>query len=337
MDIRKNVSLKPYNTFGIDLPASEFLEVDSVETLQKILKIREGQEIFVLSGGSNLLLTAPLKTLVLYINMGGKEILDEDGQTTIIRAMAGENWHDLVLWCLDRGLGGIENLALIPGKCGTAPIQNIGAYGVELRDVFHACEAVEVATGALRRFSAEDCAFGYRDSFFKQEGKGKYIITSLELKLTRRDHRLSTSYGAIRDELDQRGITTPAPRDVAEAVISIRRSKLPDPAVLGNSGSFFKNPVISAEQYEALKEQYPGLPGYPQQEGGVKVPAGWLIEKSGFKGFRSGDAGVHEKQALVLVNYGQASGGELLQLSLRIREKILDTYGIALYPEVNII
>jgi UDP-N-acetylmuramate dehydrogenase len=337
MDIRKNVSLKPYNTFGIDLPAAEFLEIDSVERLQHILKLRKGNELFVLSGGSNLLLTAPLQALVLYIDIPGKEILHEDGQTAVIRAMAGENWHELVLWSLEMGLGGIENLALIPGKCGTAPIQNIGAYGVELKDVFHACEAVEVATGATRRFSAEDCAFGYRDSFFKQEGRGKYIITSIELTLTRKDHKLSTGYGAIKGELDSRGISDPTPGDVAEAVIAIRRSKLPDPRVLGNSGSFFKNPVLSAREYDALKVRFPELPGYRQAGEQVKVPAGWLIEKCGFKGYRDGDAGVHEKQALVLVNYGAASGAEILKLSRLIQQTVRETFGVVLIPEVNII
>ncbi len=337
MHIRKNVSLKPYNTFGIDLPAAEFVEIDSIGTLRNILKSSRGKELFILSGGSNLLLTEPLEALVLYINIPGKEILWEEGQTVVIRAVAGETWHELVLWSLEMGLGGIENLALIPGKCGTAPIQNIGAYGVELKDVFHACEALEVATGALHQFSAADCAFGYRDSFFKQEGRGKYIITSIELKLTREDHRLSTGYGAIKGELDRRGITDPTPADVARAVIAIRQSKLPDPRVLGNSGSFFKNPVISAGQYEALKARFPELPGYPQAGDQVKVPAGWLIEKSGFKGFRDGDAGVHEKQALVLVNYGTASGAEILGLSRRIQERIQETFGIGLIPEVNII
>lgn len=337
MDILKNVSLKPYNTFGIDLPAAEFLEIDSLETLQRALKLEEHPRRFVLSGGSNLLLTAPLEALVLYINIPGKEVLTEDGDTVFIRAMAGENWHELVLWSLQKGFGGLENLALIPGKCGTTPIQNIGAYGVELKDVFHACEAVEIATGILHRFSAADCRFGYRDSFFKQEGKGKYIIVSVELKLSRANHRLSTDYGAIQGELKRRGIDRPKPMDVAEAVIAIRQSKLPDPKVLGNSGSFFKNPVIPNAQYDTLKAQFPELPGYPQEGGRTKVPAGWLIEKCGFKGSRKGDAGVHEKQALVLVNYGKASGKELLDLARSIQQAVQNTFGIALMPEVNII
>ena len=337
MEIQKNVSLKPYNTFGIDLPAQEFLEIESVTTLQQVLQLANRPEFFVLSGGSNLLLTAPLKALVLYMNIQGKEILKDDGQTVIVQAMAGENWHELVMWSLSMGLGGLENLALIPGKCGTTPIQNIGAYGVELKDVFYACEALEIATGRIRRFTPEECNFGYRDSFFKREGKGAYIITSIALRLSKTNHKLSTSYGAIQSELSQRGIENPTPLDVAEAVIAIRQSKLPDPKVLGNSGSFFKNPVISTTEYTALKNRFPELPGYPQKDEMTKVPAGWLIEKCGFKGYRKGDAGVHVKQALVLVNYGTASGQELLELAQSIQDKVRNTYGIELIPEVNII
>ncbi len=337
MVIQKNISLKPYNTFGIDLPAREFLEIESLATLQKVLQLENRPKLFVLSGGSNLLLTAPIDALVLYMNIRGREILEEDGQTAIVQAMAGENWHELVMWSLSMGLGGLENLALIPGKCGTTPIQNIGAYGVELKDVFYACEALEMSTGRLRRFTAEDCHFDYRDSFFKREGKGAYIITSIALRLSKTNHKLSTSYGAIQGELTQKGITEPTPLDVAQAVIAIRQSKLPDPKVLGNSGSFFKNPVIRNAEYTALKKRFPELPGYPQKGEMTKVPAGWLIEKCGFKGYRKGDAGVHEKQALVLVNYGNAQGKELLDLAHSIQDKVRDTYGIDLTPEVNII
>jgi len=336
MDIQKNISLKSYNTFGIDLPAREFLEIESIDTLQKVLQLENRPKLFVLSGGSNLLLTAPIDALVLYMNIQGKEILEDDGQTAIVQAMAGENWHELVMWSLSLGLGGLENLALIPGKCGTTPIQNIGAYGVELKDVFYACEAVEISTGRLRRFTAEDCNFGYRDSFFKRKGKGAYIITSIALRLSKKNHKLSTSYGAIQSELSQKGITEPTPLEVAQAVIAIRQSKLPDPKVLGNSGSFFKNPVIATATYTELKKRFPELPGYPQNDEMTKVPAGWLIEKCGFKGYRKGDAGVHEKQALVLVNYGKANGTELLDLARSIQDKVRNTYGIDLIPEVNI-
>lgn len=337
MEVLEQVSLKPYNTFGIDATASHFAEVRSVEALQELLRLPGLPTPFVLSGGSNLLLTGPLHALVLYINIPGREILSESGDEAVIRAMAGENWHELVLWSLEQGLGGIENLALIPGKCGTAPIQNIGAYGVELKDVFVACEAIEIKTGELHRFEREQCRFGYRESFFKREGKGKFIIVSVELRLTRKNHRLSTAYGAISSELKAGGIGEPGPGDIARAVIAIRQRKLPDPAVLGNSGSFFKNPVISATHYESLLEDFPEIPGYPQTQGGVKVPAGWLIERSGFKGFREGDAGVHENQALVLVNHGKATGQEILDLAHRIQKEVRLKFAIELQPEVNII
>ena len=337
MEIQEHISLKPYNTFGIDVPASHFVEIDSVETLQEILRTEGLPEPFVLSGGSNLLLTGPLQALVLYINIPGKEIIRETERESIVRSMAGENWHDLVLWTLDQGLGGIENLALIPGKAGTAPIQNIGAYGVEIKDVFEACEAIEIATGELRRFKRDECAFGYRDSFFKREGKGKFIIVSIELRLSRKDHAVSTSYGAISAELEEQGIIQPGPADIAKAVIAIRGRKLPDPSKLGNSGSFFKNPVIPSQTYASLKKSFPQLPGYPQDGENTKIPAGWLIEQCGFKGYRSGDAGVHKRQALVLVNYGNASGEDLLNLARNIQETVYRKYSIALQPEVNII
>ncbi len=337
MQLQEHVSLKPYNTFGIDVPARYFLEVGSIAALKEALGRKDLPTPFVLSGGSNILLTAPIDALVLYINLRGREVIRETDEDVTIRAMAGENWHDLVLWSLEQGYGGIENLALIPGKSGTAPIQNIGAYGVELKDVFEACTAVEITTGQERRFDWEQCRFGYRDSFFKRKGKGKYIIVSLELRLTKKNHRRSTSYGAIETELSERGISDPTPSDIAAAVIDIRRRKLPDPSELGNSGSFFKNPVISGSRFEELRERFAQLPGYPQGDGTIKVPAGWLIEQCGLKGYRSGDAGVHEKQALVLVNYGGASGQQILQLARHIQEKVQEAFSIELQPEVNII
>jgi UDP-N-acetylmuramate dehydrogenase len=337
MQIQENISLKQYNTFGIDVPASHFLEITSSDTLREAIVRKDLPPPFVLSGGSNILLTSPLNALVLYINIPGREIIWEDSREVIVRAMAGENWHELVLWSLKKGFGGIENLALIPGKVGTAPIQNIGAYGVELKDVFEACTAMDKETGALKRFDRGQCRFGYRDSYFKQEGKGRFIILSLELRLTKINHRRSTSYGAIEDELSSMGISNPSPGDIAEAVIAIRRRKLPDPAQLGNSGSFFKNPVIPQSLFEKLREKHKDLPGYPQEEATVKVPAGWLIDKCGLKGFRSGDAGVHQKQALVLVNYGRASGEDILRLAHHIQKTVLEEFSIELQPEVNIV
>ena len=308
-----------------------------MEELREALERTDLPTPFVLSGGSNILLTSPLQALVLYINIPGKEVIHEEDGEVVVRAMAGENWHELVLWSLKQGYGGLENLALIPGKAGTAPIQNIGAYGVELKDVFEACTAMEIATGTLHRFDRDSCRFGYRDSFFKQGGKGRFIIVSVELRLTKENHRLSTSYGAIEGELRSRGVADPTPNEVAEAVIRIRREKLPDPSQLGNSGSFFKNPVIPAPLYEKLRDRHPGLPGYPQGTDLVKVPAGWLIEQCGLKGYRHGDAGVHKKQALVLVNHGKASGQDILQLARHIQKTVEGEFSIALQPEVNIL
>lgn len=337
MEIKEHVSLKPYNTFGIDVPARYFIKIDSIQTLRESLAAPGMPPPFILSGGSNVLLTGPLDARVLYMDTRGKEILEEDHERVLLKVMGGENWHELVMWTLEQGYGGLENLALIPGKTGTAPIQNIGAYGVELKDIFRFLEAVDLQTGELRRFNREECGFGYRDSVFKGREKGRYAIWSVTLELTRNGHRIQTDYGAISTWLEKEGIADPGPRDVASAVIAIRRSKLPDPAELGNSGSFFKNPVIPDGHYQELLERYPGMPGYPQPDGTVKVPAGWLIETLGYKGARRGDAGVHAKQALVLVNYGQASGGEILQLAREIQGEVKQAFGIGIQPEVNIL
>lgn len=337
MHIERNVSLKPYNTFGIDVPASHFVKITDLPTLREALQAPGLPPHFVLSGGSNLLLTGPLQALVLYIDTKGREIVSQTPEKAVVRAMAGENWHELVLWTLEQGFGGLENLALIPGKAGTAPVQNIGAYGVELKDVLLGLQAVEIATGQLKHFDREACRFGYRDSVFKQAEKGRYIIWSIDLELTRRTHAVRTGYGDIAGELQAAGVADPAPADVARAVMAIRRRKLPDPAELGNSGSFFKNPVIATAHYATLKEAFPDLPGYPQGDAGVKVPAGWLIDRLGFKGARRGDAGVHRNQALVLVNHGSATGAEIVALADEIRAAVRERFGIEIEPEVNII
>lgn len=337
MTIERNVSLKSYNTFGIDVPASHFVRITDLPTLREALRTPGLPAPFVLSGGSNILLTQPLEALVLFMDTRGREIVSEAGDTAVVRAMAGENWHDLVLWTLEQGLGGLENLALIPGRAGTAPVQNIGAYGVEIKDVLVGLEAVEIATGALRVFDREACRFGYRDSVFKQAEKGRYIIWSIDLRLTRAVHQIQTGYGDIARELESTGVSDPGPAEVAEAVMAIRRRKLPDPAELGNSGSFFKNPVVAEAHFARIREAFPDLPGYPQADGGVKVPAGWLIEQLGFKGIRRGDAGVHRNQALVLVNYGSASGQEILALANEIRQAVRERFSIEIEPEVNIL
>ncbi len=337
MRIQENVSLKPYNTFGIDAKARFFVHVTTVEELVWVLEQENYPEKLILGGGSNMLLTGDIDALVIHIGLMGKEILEEGRTHTLIRVMAGENWHDLVLWTLERNLGGLENLSLIPGSVGSAPIQNIGAYGVELKDSFVSCEAVEVATGRKRLFSLEDCRFGYRESFFKQEGKGKFVITSVTLRLTSGEHQLRTEYGTIADELEGADVLHPTITDISNAVIRIRQRKLPDPAVLGNSGSFFKNPVIDKGKLAEIQKKYEQVPFYSISEKEVKIPAAWLIDTCGFKGMRVGDAGVHEHQALVLVNYGHASGKEILDLAKKIQTEVRDTFGISIEPEVNIL
>lgn len=337
MNIQENISLKAYNTFGIDVKARYFVEITGLVQLQKVLELKSYPKKFIISGGSNMLLTKDIDALVMHINLKGITLVEENQNEVEIKVMAGENWHGLVQWTLEKGYGGLENLSLIPGNTGTAPIQNIGAYGVELKDVFVSCTAMEIKTGELISFDNEACKFGYRDSIFKNEAKDQHIITSVHLKLTKKDHVLHTGYGAIEAELKTNGIVYPTIRDVSDAVIAIRQSKLPDPAVLGNSGSFFKNPVISKKAFEKFIKKHPDAPHYEVGEEEFKIPAGWLIEQAGFKGKRFDDAGVHEKQALVLVNYGNATGTDILNLSQRIQKEVAQKFNIKIQPEVNII
>lgn len=337
MQILENISLKPYNTFGIDVTAERFVKVNDTEVLLQVLKQHKTDNKLILGGGSNLLLTQDIKTLVIQLNLKGKTIVFEDENIVHVKANAGENWHEFVLWCLERNYGGIENLSLIPGNIGTAPMQNIGAYGVELKDVFESCEAINLKDFQVKTFSNTDCKFGYRESVFKQEEKGNYIITSVTLKLSKVNHKLHTDYGAITTQLEEMGITNPSIQDVSNAVIAIRKSKLPDPAEIGNSGSFFKNPVVSKSHFESLKVQFPEIPSYPVSATEVKVPAGWLIEKAGFKGKTLGNYGVHKKQALVLVNYGGAKGSDIYKLALLIQKTIHQLFEIEIETEVNIL
>ena len=337
MNILENISLKDYNTFGIDAKAQSFVEITSLLQLQKALELTAYPTYFILGGGSNLLLTKDIDALVLYIALKGISIVEENDNEVVIKAMAGENWHELVLWTLENGYGGLENLSLIPGNVGTAPIQNIGAYGVELKDLFVSCEAMHLNSRELVEFEHGDCEFGYRDSVFKNAKKGQYVITSVKLRLTKKDHNLSTAYGAIEQELQRQQIIYPTIRDISKAVISIRQQKLPDPKQIGNSGSFFKNPVIGQKAFEKLQKKFPDIPHYRIDTDNVKVPAGWLIEQCGFKGKRIGDAAVHEKQALVLVNHGAATGTEILELAQDIQKVVKKNFKIELTPEVNII
>ena len=337
MTVLSNISLKPYNTFGIDVKAHHYVAVETLEDLKNALKNDEHPKKFILNGGSNMLLTNDLESLVIHLRMKGVAIVKEDEDHVEIKAMAGENWHELVLWCIERNYGGIENLSLIPGNVGTAPIQNIGAYGVELKDVFVSCEAMTIQDQTMESFDHKTCEFGYRDSIFKNKAKGKYVITSVNFRLTKKNHRLNTSYGAIQEELTKANIEEPTIKDISDVVIAIRSSKLPDPKEIGNSGSFFKNPVINNGHFEKLKENFPEIPSYPVSETQIKVPAGWLIEKAGFKGKRFGNYGVHEKQALVLVNYDDAEGNDILKLAQLIQSTIKRIFNINLEAEVNII
>ena len=337
MKIRHNISLKKYNTFGIEAFASHFVEITTIQSLKEVLQQKGYPKKLVLSGGSNMLITNDLNALVMHINIKGITILSEDENHVILEIMAGENWHELVIWTINHDYGGLENLSLIPGNVGTSPIQNIGAYGVELKDCFESCEAMDVSTQQLITFTKSDCQFGYRDSIFKNSGKGKYIITSVNLKLNKPPHRLNTSYGAIETQLKENKIDNPTIKDVSKSVVAIRQKKLPDPVKLGNSGSFFKNPVITKEKFITFLENNPEAPFYQISETTYKIPAAWLIEQCGFKGKRFGDAGVHKNQALVLVNYGGASGQELLLLATKIQDAVLTRFGIEIKPEVNII
>ncbi len=336
LKLQHKIILKPYNTFGMDVISKDFVEITTEAELPALLKVinQYPGRVMFLGGGSNVLFTSDFDGLIVKISLNGIEVLHQDDDVVYVRGMAGENWDNFVQFCVNHNYGGLENLSLIPGNVGTSPIQNIGAYGVELKDTFHMLEAVSLRTGEFREFYAGECAFGYRDSVFKNELKGQYLILAVIFKLNKRPV-LNTSYGAIASELQKMELT-PSVKNIATCVSNIRRSKLPDPEVLGNAGSFFKNPVIAAELAEVLKEKYPGMPVYPA-EGGVKLAAGWLIEQCGLKGFRSGDAGVHQKQALVLVNYGQATGKDILSLAHKIIALVNDKFKVKLQPEVNII
>ena len=335
MKIESDFSLKNYKTFGIEPKAKQFVAVHSKEELATILK--DNKDIFILGGGSNMLLTQDIDKLVVHVDIKGIEVQDTSEDFVWVKANAGENWHEFVLYCIASNYGGIENLSLIPGNVGTTPIQNIGAYGVEIKDTFFSCEAMEIETQKIVTFDKDTCQFDYRESVFKNKLKNKYIITSVVFKLTKKNHVLNTSYGAIETELAANGITEPSLKDVSNAVIAIRKSKLPDPKELGNSGSFFKNPIVQKTIYDEVVKKFPEMPHYKISDTEVKVPAGWLIEQAGFKGKRFGDAGIHKNQALVLVNYGNATGSEILAVSKDIQKTILDKFGIAIEAEVNVI
>ncbi|MDR7208866.1 UDP-N-acetylmuramate dehydrogenase [Flavobacterium piscis] len=337
MEIQCNFSLKNYNTFGIEAQARRFVAVHSVDELKTILEENKNEKKFILGGGSNMLLTKDIEALVIHIDLKGKKIIREDDDFVWIQSQAGETWHDFVLYTIDNNFGGLENMSLIPGNVGTTPIQNIGAYGTEIKDTLVSCEAINIKTQELRTFTNAECNFGYRESIFKNEIKDQYIITSVVYKLTKRNHKINTSYGDITAELTKNNITKPTLKEVSNAVIAIRQSKLPDPKELGNSGSFFKNPILLKSDFEKIHQKFPEMKYYEVSETEVKVPAGWLIEQAGFKGKRFGDAGVHKNQALVLVNYGNATGQEILAVSKDVQETVFKTFGIHIEAEVNVI
>ncbi|PQJ23402.1 UDP-N-acetylmuramate dehydrogenase [Tenacibaculum sp. SG-28] len=335
MNIQEHISLKEYNTFGMHVYAKRFVSVSSFFALKNILE--KEKEVYIISGGSNILLTKDISCLVIHIDIKGISIDKEEENYIYLTVNAGEHWHDFVNWCIAQNYGGLENLSLIPGYVGTAPIQNIGAYGVEVKDAITKVEGIDIKSGKRVSFSNTACNFGYRNSIFKQKLKNKVVITAVSFKLTKTKHVINSSYGAIESELKKKNIVNPSIKDISEAVISIRKSKLPDPKKIGNSGSFFKNPVIAITKYEALQKQFPKIPSYPISENEVKVPAGWLIENIGYKGKNYGTYGVHEKQALVLVNYGDASGKDIYRLAQEIQKEVEKKFGIHLEMEVNIL
>lgn len=339
VQIRENLSLKPYNTFGIDVDAEYFSSFSNVDDLRELLSYIEKNKIgqsLVLGGGSNILLLKDYPGIVLKNELKGIEVINEDEEHLYIKAGAGENWHQFVMHCVRHDYAGVENLSLIPGNVGASPMQNIGAYGVEIKDVFYQLEAMHIEEKEIHTFKLEDCHFGYRESVFKNKAKGQYVITSVTYRLNKVP-QYNTSYGAIKQELEKMGVTLPTIQSISQAVINIRSSKLPNPFEIGNAGSFFKNPQVPVDDYNRLKDTYPSIVGFPVNESTTKVAAGWLIEQCGWKGYRKGDAGCYPQQALVLVNYGKATGRDIFELSEEIIESVKTKFGVELEREVNLV
>ena len=337
--MKTNVSLKSYNSFGFDAVAKQFTEINAVSDLQTLIKsgAMQQQKTLILSGGNNILFQNEVfNGLVVYINTKGIEILKEGGNEVVVRAQAGEDWPDFVRFCVGKGWHGVENLAHIPGKVGAAPVQNIGAYGMELKDSFAQCEAMDLATGETKVFTKEECHFGYRESIFKGELKGRYVITSVDF-LLKKDAPLNLEYGNIKSFLEENGIPRPTLQQLHDAICAIRDAKLPDVKKIGSAGSFFKNPVIERAQFETLLKEYPMMPHYDEPNGKVKVPAGWLIEQAGWKGWRNEQVGVYDKQALVLVHYGGGKGCDIVELAHKIQESVEEKFEIRISPEVNFV
>lgn len=334
--LENNFDLKPFNTFGISVKAAHFGRFKSIDELKQLLSEFPNEALLILGGGSNVLFTHDFNGLVLRNEIKGFEVLSETENEVIVKSGAGEVWHEFVLKCIDNGYAGLENLSLIPGSVGASPMQNIGAYGVEIKDVFHSLEAFHIPSGEIQSFDAASCEFGYRESVFKRKFKGQYVIVSVTFKLSK-NPILNTSYGAIESELQKMGIANPTIKDISNAVIAIRTSKLPDPKVLGNAGSFFKNPVVDQSIVDSILKNYPDAPNYPAEPGKRKLAAGWLIEQAGWKGLTFDNHGVHKLQALVLVNYGGATGQQIWDLSAKIIASIEEKFGVTLEREVNIL
>jgi len=337
--IQENVELLPFNTFKIKAKARYFVAIHSVADMKELLKspLYLSQKRLILGGGSNILLTGDFSGLVIKVNITGIDVVEEDDATVTLKAGAGETWHSFVMHCVANNWGGIENLSLIPGTVGAAPMQNIGAYGVEVKEVIQNVEAINLSTGNVQTFTNQECMFGYRESVFKQSLKEKYFISSVTLRLTKKNHHFNTSYGAIQSTLDAHNVTQLSVRAISNAVIEIRQQKLPDPKVVGNAGSFFKNPTITLQQYETLKNTWPSIPGYPIDNQYIKVPAGWLIEQCNWKGKTFENIGVHPHQSLVLVNYGEGTGEKIWMLATNILASVKEKFGVQLQAEVNVI
>ena len=335
MDVKENYSLKKYNSFNIDVVAKEFIQINSVKELIDLQKNSKNKNKLFIGGGSNILFTNNFEGLVVHINLKGISIKKINENFSEIKVMSGENWNELVNWCIENNLGGLENLSLIPGNVGAAPIQNIGAYGVELKDVFISCEVYDLNAEKLNIYNLNDCKFGYRDSIFKKNKN--LIVVSVKMKLSSKNHKINSSYGGINDELKKLNIKEPTIKDISNVVCDIRNKKLPNPNKIGNAGSFFKNPIVNSKKINWLKENFNNIPFYKIDENSYKIPAAWLIETSGFKGKDFGNFGVHKTQPLVLVNYGKASGSDINKLSLSIKEVVNKLFKIELETEVNII
>lgn len=339
MDIRENISLRSFNTFGIDVTAKQFASFSTIDELQQLLALQTANkqpQSFILGGGSNILFSGDIDGIVLKNELKGIEIVKEDDECYYVKAGAGESWHSFVLHCIRNNYAGVENLSLIPGNVGASPMQNIGAYGVEIKDVFHELEATHINERSTETFSLNDCAFGYRESVFKRKYKDQFVISNVTYRL-RKKPKFNTTYGAIEQELEKMQVKEISIQAISQAVINIRSSKLPDPKVIGNAGSFFKNPEIDNEQFLALKAAFPNIVGYAVEHDKTKLAAGWMIEQCGWKGYREGDAGCHAKQALVLVNHGNAKGRDIYDLSRKILDSVKGKFGVELEREVNIV